>query len=347
MAKATRKKVPGQIIAKRGLLHIRVPDGQGGFLQRSTGLSDTVRNRKEAELLKETLYLQVLNPVDDYSLKRQGEVPLRLYDLLEEYLRLKNITEKSKTLYRNALTAIFGKTIYFNSVTVEEAVVAFREKLNLYSSWTYNTYLRHLAIFARWANNRYNSRIDIAWIRKEMVAPRKLANHIFTEEETTAILEATQKTDFGDFLALLSYTGCRPYDLLDLAWSDVTLEGSVPQVIWRNRVRGYEEPRPISSAAAAILLRRYQAGADKPMPWQRTNLRNLGRSFDRLLKRLEIPKNDRSLKTFRKTFKHSIRMLPFEHQMYLMRHNSPDVTLNNYTSYSIEEMAVLLEKRSK
>ena len=341
-----RSTIPGQIIAKRGILHIRLPDGVGGYIQRSTSLKDTTRNRREAEILRQQFYEQMLLPQDGFDLKRRGEAPLRLQQLLDEFLKLKNINAKSKTLYRNAITAVFGETIYYNTTTVEDAVVAYRDKIHQYSSWTFNTYLRHVIIFARWVNERYNARVDVSWIRKEMVTPKSLANPIFTEEEVQSILKATEGKDFGDLLALLSYTGCRPYDLLDLQWSHVDIDGPIPVITWRNRIRGYEEPRPVSTQARDILLRRRQQQHSKPLPWDRKNLSNLSRSFDRLLKRLGIDKAGRSLKTFRKTFKYSIRMLPFEHQMYLLRHNSPDVTLKNYTSYSIEEMATLLEKRS-
>lgn len=334
--------LPGTVYADRGKLFvkIRVPDkttpaGKPLYKKVATRLPDTPRNRRYAEDIRLSLYKEL------YLNAKPDAASGTLATLFSAYLSSKRLAPKTARNYALAFRAVFGDGNYpCDRATILELVrrFAFESAPALaMKPATINTYLNNVQIFFRYLHEEDCLPKPVNVFKLYKVKMVRSRNEIFTEEELATILAGTAGMEFGLLLEFMLETGARPVDALTLEWHQVQ-PGSIT---WLNKITKEEESLPCSARASAILdsLRHNP----KPFRWQYSTQSRLSRTLDQTLLRLGIEKAGRSLKTFRKNFKKRISRLPYQLQMKLMRHRSPNVTLTNYESVSPAELRIALQ----
>lgn len=324
----------GSIYAYRGQLRvkIRVPNavdasGKPKYLVKHTGLSDTTRGRELAGHLLEQLYLDMYLGIG----KSAGAQQRMMSDYFEEFIDSKDRRVSTVRGYRLAYRTIVRGDYLPTDAKIEEDIRAFARGNKLQPA-SLNSYLRQFKAFLTWLNEE-----------KDIKVPRKLLTRYgkptrtkvldFSDAEVERMLGVVSDPEFTRMITVMVETGARPVDVLTLQWDQVNLSKGI--VTWLNKITKREEPRPISKTALAA-LKEQKKGRDKNkvFRWSHAALSPLTKRFKAQLDRAGIDHEGRSLKHLRTTFKRRLmeKGLPFEVQMYLMRHSSPDVTLGNYTT---------------
>lgn len=347
-----RSLYPGSVYAQRGKLWIKYRvqgeyDAERRPLYRriATGLDDSVQGRKLAELKKQQLFINSFLPEERKPPKKRT---MRLSDAFEQFMTTKQLLPKTITNYRLALQVITrGQNYILNNESVEMDVVYFKNitaVTNGYSSNTINSYLTQFQVFLNFCT-------ESGWIGKtkiksvHRVRGAKTEIKIFTNEEIQLMLADLQEyePEFRCLIELMVETGARPVDALNLRFSQ--WRGN--SIVWSNKITKLDESTPISRRVQEIMqeMRAIATGRDKTFRWNHSSLPFLTKKLNECMHRCGIEKNGRSFKHFRTTFKYSIRHLPFELQMKLMRHSKPDVTLSHYTYYDNDEISARLDSR--
>jgi len=328
----------GSVFAYRGKLRIklRVPnavdkDGRPKYIVKATGLSDTARGRDLAQQMLEQMYMEMYMGIGQ-SVATSTRM---ISDYFAEFLESKRRMPKTIMAYKLAYTTIVRGDYPPSLERIEADIKHFVAKTQV-SQVSVNTYLRCFMAFLRWLSEE-----------KEIKVPKKITSRYghktrtvvrdFTDDEVRMMLSDNQDPELTDMLLVMIESGARPVDVLTLRWDQVNLRKKT--VTWLNKITKRPEERPISSLALQALERRYNASnRDKVFRWAHSSLSPLTDQFRALLERVGVDHNGRSLKHLRTTFKRRLmeKGLPFEVQMYLMRHSSPDVTLGSYTAISTE-----------
>lgn len=324
----------GSIYAYRGKLRVklRVPnavgaDGKPKYVVRSTGLSDTAAGRKIAEKILESMY-QDLYMGKALSIATEKK---SMRAMFEEFLESKRRMTSTERGYKLAFRTIVRGDYPPDATRIEADVRHFVTNTSV-SKTSINTYLRCFKAFLTWLNEEHDIKV-----------PRKLLpryGHVvrttvldFTDEEVEALLSLRKDPEFTDMLLVMIETGARPVDVLTLQWDQVDLKKGI--VTWLNKITKQAEPRPVSKAALEALQRlRSATESPKVFRWTHAALSPLTKRFRAHCASVGVDCAGRSLKHLRTTFKRRLmeKGLPFEVQMYLMRHSTPDVTLGNYTT---------------
>lgn len=331
----------GSVYPYRGMLRvkIRVPnvtgsDGKPKYMVKSTGLMDTATGRKLAKEILDQMYAD-LYLGQGRSVAGAAKM---ISDLFEEFIESKRRMASTERGYRLAYKKIVRGDYPPDTARIEEDIRYFVTNTTV-SKVSINTYLRCFKAFLTWLSEEHDVKV-----------PRKLMprfGHVvrtnvqdFTNKEITKILAIKTDPEFTDMLTIMVETGARPVDVLTLQWDQVDLKKGV--VTWLNKITKKEEPRPISKVALAALKRRRKATeSPKVFRWTHAALSPLTKKFRAQCKSAKVACGSKSLKHLRTTFKRRLmeKGLPFEVQMYLMRHGSADVTLGNYTSINTSEVS--------
>jgi integrase len=346
-----RKKnvLPGSIFVVRGQLVLKIRlnneidrNGKPKYRKIYTKLADTPANRKLVEKKQYELHVRQFLP------KREETRVIRIQEAFELFLQSKNLLPKTVKNYKLAFDTITRKQNYVLTFdNLEEDVLYFKNRTAVqrnFSAVTINTYLRGFQVFLNFCTERkfleqtkFKAQFGQREIKKEV--------QIFTDEEVSAILKdcAERDRELGLLVGLMVETGARPVDALNLKCTDVDLANGV--VNWRNKITKNIESTPISARAREVLREALAlaGGRERVFRWQHSSLPRVADRLKASMKRAGVEKNGRSFKNFRTTFKFRIRNLPFEFQMRLMRHSSPDVTLGHYTFYDNNEIRERLD----
>jgi integrase len=340
---------PGSVYADRGKLYIKIrvegerdKNGVARFRKIATGLDDTVQGRKLAEEKKKNLFIHKFLPPDQQNPPRQ----LYIKEAWELFVTAKNMRSNTLRNYRLSFDTITRKQNYPLTIeAVEKDVLYFKNITAVegkYAAATENSYLNEFQIFLNWCTRKKwleQTHFKSEFRRKDTKTEVK----IYTAEEVAKIMPVlyADNKEFALLIALMLHTGARPVDALTLefeSWRGKT-------IVWKNKITKESEETPISTEAERIMseLKELAGGREKCFRWQHSSLSSLTRKFNRLLDVAGVEKKGRNFKHFRTTFKFHIRSLPFELQMKLMRHRSPDVTLNNYTYFDQTEIVTKLD----
>ncbi len=324
----------GSIYAYRGKLRVklRVPNatdasGKPKYVVKATGLADSPSGRKMAEKILESMYRD-LYMGEGTSIATRHQTMAALF---EEFMASKRRMTSTETNYRLAFRRIVRGDYVPTAARIEEDVRHFAMNSAL-SKTSVNTYLRQFVAFLTWLENE-----------RDIPVPHRIKSRFghtvrtnvrdFTDEEIAAMVETGADPELIDMLIVMVETGARPVDVLTLKWDQVDLAKRM--VTWLNKITKKEEPRPISTKAAEALRRRREAReGPKVFRWAHASLSPVTKQFRAHCEARGIMLDGRSLKHLRTTFKRRLmeKGLPFEIQMYLMRHSTPDVTLGNYTA---------------
>jgi len=371
---AKKSPIPGSVFATRGKLAIKVripnkvdTDGKPVFETTYTGLMDTKDNRIIAERMKKDMYMRLHGLVASNGTASH----VRMSEAFEEFLAAKSRMTSTERGYKTAYNRIVCVDYMIDADRLEKDVRAFvamatREE---WSPASINSYLRHIDTFARWLRDEHGLRIKPFSPRYGVKGydPEVLT---FTDEEITKILAwdgilpqrnqhwqwlcneddeflwaetpYRHATELVAMITLMVETGARSVDVLTLTWSQV----KASEIRWKNKITKRPEPRPISKAARmAIQSVREASEGPKVFPWTHGALSSLTKVFHGVLIRVGVDIDGRSLKHLRTTFKRRLtdKGLPFEVQMYLLRHATADVTLQNYTAIDDRKVLSLLE----
>ncbi len=347
---ARKKNVfPGSIFEERGQWSLKVRinnevdrNGKPKYTKITTRLPATPENRKLVEKKREQIHVQKFLP------KQDDRKVIRLQEAFELFLQTKDLLPKTRRNYQLAFDIISRKQNYLLTIdNLEEDVLYFKNRTAVqrnYSAVTINTYLRCFQVFLNFCTERkfleqtkFKAQFGKREVKKEV--------QIFTDEEVTAILNdcAEHDKELGLLVGLMVETGARPVDALNLKCSEVDLANGI--VNWYNKITKNIEPTPVSARAREVLQEALTLAGERErvFRWQHASLSRVTDRLNASMKRVGVEKNGRSFKNFRTTFKFRIRHLPFEFQMRLMRHSSPDVTLGHYTFYDNSEIRERLD----
>lgn len=324
----------GSVYPYRGMLRvkIRVPnvtgsDGKPKYMVKSTGLMDTANGRKLAKEMLDQMYADLyLGQGRSVASKRQ-----LMSSLFEEFMASKRRMTSTEMNYKLAFKRIVRGDYPADGERIEDDIRYFVKNTTI-SQTSVNTYLRQFKAFLTWLQDE-----------RDVKVPRKIMTRFgytvrtnvqdFTDVEIDLMLSNHQDPELCDMLIVMVETGARPVDVLTLKWDQVDL--SKQTVTWLNKITKREEPRPISKKATESLRRRREAReGPKVFRWAHASLSPLTKAFKAHCASVGVDSSTRSLKHLRTTFKRRLmeKGLPFEVQMFLMRHSSPDVTLGSYTS---------------
>jgi integrase len=328
----------GSVFAYRGKLRIklRVPnavdkDGRPKYIVKATGLSDTARGRDLAQQMLEQMYMEMYMGIGKSVATSRPMMSV----LFEEFLDSKLRTDKTITNYRLAYRRIVRSDYPVDRDRIEADIREFVKRSEMRPA-SVNTYLRQFRAFLTWLDSEQDLQVPKKVMSRYGQKTRTNVRD-FTDAEVDAMTSDTVDPELTDLLVVMVETGARPVDVLTLQWDQVNLEKKT--VTWLNKITKREEVRPISSRTHdALQRRRYASDRFKVFRWSHASLSPLTKQFRALLERVGVDHDGRSLKHLRTTFKRRLmeKGLPFEVQMYLMRHSSPDVTLGNYTAINIE-----------
>lgn len=333
MPRRSKDGVPGTTFVRDGLLRIRIPLGNGKYHLVCLGLPDTRDNRRYA--LRERQRIS-----DELRMGKKAVLtgPPLLQDALQRFMDEKNITEKSMKLYVLSVKTVLRSVVVYDAELIEQRCAEWRKTATMKPS-SVNTYLRHVAGFVRWVARKYD--LKEADVRQHLLRKVRMDVKTWTHEEIAKILSDRNDPEFTLMLEFMVATGARPSDCFNLRWEDLSEDRTVT---FHNRITGKRETIPVVEYAWMALmtqkkrLERDGIVREKVWRWGAKNIHNVERAFHRLLDRVGVEANGRSLKHFRKTFRGLIDDLPFTMQMALMRHSSPDVTLTNYSWVSSDVM---------
>lgn len=324
MPRRSADGIPGSVYADRGFLCIDV----AGTVHRP-GLRDTKGNRVIAARLKKELWLR--------SIMGIATVNTTIDEAWARFLVERIHSERSLSMYRLVQRVIRTHGVIGRDMLLAAAVAFRRSGRGLdgeLDPTSVNTYLRHFRVFCNWAARTYG--FDAPDIASQMIRGDRSQPMGFTPAEVSA-LTAHPHSPLVALVGFMLATGARPIDALTLTWADVGADF----IVWRNKITKEPERRPVSADALRWLPAR---SAGPVWPWRYSSQSSVNKAFKALC--VERGVRPLSLKALRVTFKSSIAHLPFEVQMYLMRHRSADVTLGNYTSVSDEQVRSLLTRHS-
>lgn len=247
--------------------------------------------------------------VDDYvrELGRRGSVPQHIHDC-----------QRVLELFAKAVPDLGAKDTERKCLDWWDALPSSREltkgqvlkpgqKPKPLAAHTCNRYLRYVrALMAHAVDHDQIGRSPVRHIR--LLTPDEPLPPQFSIEELRRAL-ARPRDSFAPTFALLVYSGMRISEALALRWSEVDLSAKIITVVLREGVRikrRRERVIPIQPELLAILSDVRQCrGADTCTGEARVVDReqgNIGRSFERFLKRSSIPVAGRSPHACRHTY---------------------------------------------
>jgi integrase len=259
--------------------------------------------------------------------------------MFDEFLKSKRRMASTERGYKLAFRTIVRGDYPPDANRIEADVRHFVTTTSV-SKTSINTYLRCFKAFLTWLNDEHDIKVPRKLLPRYGHAVRTTVLD-FTDDEVEALLSSRDDAEFTDMLLVMIETGARPVDVLTLQWDQVDMKRGI--VTWLNKITKRAEPRPVSKAALEALLR-LRAGTDsaKVFRWTHAALSPLTKRFRAHCASVGIDCDGRSLKHLRTTFKRRLmeKGLPFEVQMYLMRHSTPDVTLGNYTNIQAHSISL-------
>jgi integrase len=338
----------GSVYEYRGKLRvkIRIPNefdakGRPRYLVKPTPFADSPRGRQHAKQVLDDLYFELYH--GHRSSPTSARTPL-VRELFAQFLDHKTRMHSTERNYRIAYERIIRGNYPVSHERLEEDVKAFVRSSDDLRPASVNTYLRQVAAFFNWMSIERDIKVPQRLIDRFGMRAKTLVLD-FTDEEIVAMLGQDPDAEFTRMLTLMVETGARPVDVLTLDWDQVDLAAGI--VTWRNKISKRPEPRPVSQKALAVLaaMRSEYPDRTKVFRWAHSSLSRLTRTFAGRLEACGIARHGRSLKHLRTTFKRRLmaKGLPFEVQMYLMRHQSADVTLGNYTAINMSTVSQLLD----
>lgn len=333
----------GSVFEYRGKLRvkIRIPNefdakGRPRYLVKPTPFADSPRGRQHAKQVLDDLYFEL------YHGHRTSPTSVRtplVGELFAQFLDHKTRMHSTEVNYRLAYERIIRGNYPVSQERLEEDVKAFVRSSNNLRPASINTYLRQIAAFFNWMSIERDIKVPQRLIYRFGLRAKTLVLD-FTDDEVESMVARNPDDEFTRMLTVMVETGARPVDVLTLDWDQVDLAGGI--VAWRNKISKRPEPRPVSKKALAVLLamRTEHPDRTKVFRWAHSSVSRLRRTFASHLEACDIEIHGRSLKHLRTTFKRRLmaKGLPFEVQMYLMRHQSADVTLGNYTAVRASDL---------
>lgn len=330
----------GSIHVYRGKLRlkIRIPNefdnsGKPKYLIEYTGLSDTARGRELANMKLEKLYMKLYHGIG----AKQSTSVLMVEDAFAEFLAFKTRMPSTIKNYLVVKRAIIKGNYPISKEKLERDIQEFVNS-GQHSKSTVNSYLTHIRSFLTFLREEKDIPVPNN-ILKRYSTKQQTKVLEFTDNEIELILSDHCDVELRDMLIVMVETGARPVDVLTLKSTQVDVKSCA--VVWKNKITKENEVRPISIEAMMALQRRLEHCVDgKVFRWSHSSLSRVTRTFKTLLERVGVPVNNRSLKHLRTTYKRRLmeKNMPFEIQMYLMRHRSPNVTLGNYTAVSMQQV---------
>ena len=326
-------------------LHLEADHGQAGeapIVQQHEEQPEAEQQPRKRKKKSETQHTPATpqQPISG-SEEGTGKAPVMIKKAWEEFKAFKELRPKTLQTYESVFGIVTrGEDYPLTQERVEQDLWYFRTEYaqqKNFSPTSINTYLRQFQSFLSWCTEfGYLPKLNAK--RKYGARRQKTEVKIFTDDELVLIFTDLRKHDYR--LALLCEfmyeTGARPVDALTLTPSDFTGE----TVKWQNKITKAIEERPITVRAQEILREMIELTGDRSrvFPWSHNTLSRITRWFNDCLDRCKVEKDGRSLKHFRTSFKHRIRHLPFQDQVYLMRHQSANVTIDHYTYYHNQDV---------
>lgn len=336
----------GSVFEYRGKLRvkIRMPneyDAQGKprYLVKPTPFADTPRGRQYAKQILDDLYFELYH--GHTSSPTSVRAPL-VAEMFAKFLDHKTRMHATERNYRIAYERIIRGNYPVSYERLEEDVKTFVRTATELRPASVNTYLRQIAAFFNWMSLEHDVKVPQRLIDRYGMRAKTLVLD-FSDEEVERMLGHESGDEFTLMLTVMVETGARPVDVLTLDWDQVNLAEGI--VTWKNKISKRPEPRPISKRAKGALeaVRDMHPDRTKVFRWAHSSLSRLTRTFASRLAACGIEQQGRTLKHLRTTFKRRLmaKGLPFEVQMYLMRHQSADVTLGNYTAIKPDSLSLL------
>jgi integrase len=337
----------GSIYEYRGKLRlkIRLPNvvdaaGKPKYLVKPTPFADTAQGRKFAKAMLDELYLELYH---GKAARHPAQSQQMMGDLLEEFLDYKAREASSIRGIRYSYASIVRGNYAASFERIEQDIYHFVTTTTV-SQTSKNTILRQFASLLNWMADEKDIKVPKKILSRYGKRVRTIVKD-FTDDEVNAVIALRPTSEFTLMLTVMIETGARPVDVLTLMWDQVDMAKRI--VVWKNKISKAPEPRPISKKASeAFSLMRQLSHDEKVFKWRHSSLSRLTRMFASHCTEAGVDSGGKSLKHLRTTFKRRLmeKNIPFEIQMYLMRHSSPDVTLGNYTSISISAVQLHLSE---
>ncbi len=255
-----------KIRSKNGKLILDIHYGEGKRTRPSTGLKDTVKNRKllEADVIPTIIYeinkgmylpkaerVTVIQTVKDY-----GELSFKRH--VND--RRKHVQATYRYHFDNHIVPKFGKKL-ITSVTPMQLLDWQNEKLE---KFTASTVRKYRSIFYTIINDAFiEGLIDsnpFDRVPRPILVEEYKEDDDFDEEDKNVdpfsldeVRTILAKTDGykQNFFAIMAFSGIRPGELVALKWSDIDWESETFKVV-RTRIRGEFGPTKTKSSKRIV-----------------------------------------------------------------------------------------------
>jgi len=255
-----------KIRSRNGKLILDIHYGEGKRTRPTTGLKDTVKNRKllEADVIPGIEYeiskgiylpkaerIAVIKTVKDY-----GELSFKRH--VNE--RKKHVQATYKNHFRNHIVPKFGKKL-ITSVTSMQLLDWQNEKLEKFTASTVRKYrsifytILNDALIEGLIDSNPFDRVPRPVLVEEYNEDDDLDDedknvNPFSLEEIKHLLSKTEGYK-RNFFAIMAFSGLRPGELVALKWSDVDWESETFKVV-RTRIRGEFGPPKTKSSKRVV-----------------------------------------------------------------------------------------------
>ena len=326
--------MPGSVfVEKRGGTLVVQVKGKRKY----TGLKDTLQNRKIAENIKKSMFIEGL------GLKKETVTQhTKLSEAFNIYIAEREITKADKTirLDKLAFKAIIVKDIFIDIALIEQQLQCMLRRQDI-SGETKNIYTRQFQTFINhlFAKNYINERINFK--KKYYIKVQRVENQIFTVDEVNSIVKYFESRDieFSILIKLLFNTGLRIGEALNLTWNQVTTN----KIFVFNKNDKTNEIVYISNDLYKVLLS-IKSNRSKVFRWKESSYSRLNRRLNLCLDDLKIEKNKRSFHEFRKSYLYCLQKsgVPVHIAQKLMRHKNIKVTIEHYQKIDNSEFTKAL-----
>ena len=338
------------LFVRRQIIHIDFwKDGKR--IRENLNLKSNEENWKRAQKIKEEIeYLyekenyKYLIPSENLQSKNKNEV-ITLLKAIEKYdthLSLKSLSHQNG--FKNAINHFMkcvNENIYVEKINSEHIVSFIKRMKEELSNGTVRTYYTYIRLFF---NFLVKEDIILKSPCRNVKSPPEEEKEIilFKESVLQEIFEGAKRIDlqFYNVLVMLSLTGLRPIDLLNLKSDNIDLEEEVIKVkISKTRnfkmIPLYKDLKNFINNNLSYIFDK----DEKIHIFKGYNVNMLGQKFRRLKRRLGM-KNDYSLtlKTFRKTIASTLlnNGVRLEFVSYILGHKKLQTTRKYYAKPEME-----------
>lgn len=340
------------LFVRRQIIHIDFwKDGKR--IRENLNLKSNEENWKRAQKIKEEIeYLyekenyKYLIPSENLQSKNKNEV-ITLLKAIEKYdthLSLKSLSHQNG--FKNAINHFMkcvNENIYVEKINSEHIVSFIKRMKEELSNGTVRTYYTYIRLFF---NFLVKEDIILKSPCRNVKSPPEEEKEIilFKESVLQEIFEGAKRIDlqFYNVLVMLSLTGLRPIDLLNLKSDNIDLEEEVIKVkISKTRnfkmIPLYKDLKNFINNNLSYIFDK----DEKIHIFKGYNVNMLGQKFRRLKRRLGM-KNDYSLtlKTFRKTMASTLlnNGVRLEFVSYILGHKKLQTTRKYYAKPELENV---------